>query len=193
VKKTLLVLGAVALIALAGCSGLGGDTPDVGENSDDQPADTDDQPTDSDETDPTSTADEGVDTENSSTAAENVSYAVGIEVNDSVEGQELGAIGATYPRENFTVDTAQHDEVLIGIDTDDDEEIDRGFEEEVISGVNNNAYSFDVTMDTNYTLQTGDTVLIEYPDVDNPDEPGEYTVETRLNDQRMADAGVLIE
>ncbi|WP_336326763.1 hypothetical protein [Halovenus sp. HT40] len=185
-RKKLLVLGVVALIALAGCSGLGGDQPDVEENSDDQPEE-------SDEPDPSSTADEGVDTDNSTTAAENVSYAVGIEVNESVAGQELDAIGATYPRENFTVEAAQHDEILLGIDTDDDGEIDRGFEEGVVSGVNNNAYSFDVTMDANYTLQTGDVVMIEYPDVNNPDEPGEYTVETRLNDQQMADATVLIE
>ncbi|WP_436902293.1 hypothetical protein [Halovenus halobia] len=121
-RKKSLILGVVALIALAGCSGLSGDQPGVDDDSDE--------------------------------------------------------------------DNPSPDE---GVDTDDDGEIDREFETEVISGVNNNAYSFDVTMDTNYTLQTGDVVLVEYPDVDNPDEPGEYTVETRLNDQQMADATVSIE
>lgn len=176
-RNKLLVLGVVALIALAGCSGLGGDQPGLEEDSDEN----------------TPSPEERVDTETNSTGAENVTYAVGIEVNESVAGQELDAIGATYPRENFTVDSAQHDELLIGIDTDGDGTINRGFEEGAVSGVNNNAYSFDVTMDTDYTLQSGDVVLIEYPDVDNPEEPGEYTVETRLNDQRMADATVQIE
>jgi len=51
---------------------------------------------------------------------------------------------------------------------------DRRFDESHVSGVNNNAYSFDVTLDMDDTLEEGDVVVVRYPAVDNPDEPGEY-------------------
>jgi len=43
------------------------------------------------------------------------------------------------------------------------------------------------------TLEEGDVVVVRYPAVDNPDEPGEYTVETRLNGERAANAMVTIQ
>jgi hypothetical protein len=62
-----------------------------------------------------------------------------------------------------------------------------------VSGVNNNEYSFDVTLDTDYTLQEGDVVVVRYPAVDNPAEPGDYEVELRLNDGRTETVTVTIE
>lgn len=181
-RKQLLVLGLVALVALAGCSALqDGDQPGV-DSDDEIGGETLSFP-----------VEDGISNGDSDSGATNVSYAVGIEVSDSVAGENLSAVGATYPRENFTVHSAQHEDIIVGVDTDDDGEIDREFEEGTVSGVNNNAFSFDVTLDTDYTLQSGDVVVIEYPDVDNPAESGSYTVGTRLNDQETADVTVGIE
>jgi len=166
VNRTVLAVCLVALVALAGCSAsVGGDG---------------------------STADDGVELEDNSTGATDVTQSVGIEADDSTAGQELTAIGATYPRDDFTVDAAQHDQIGIGVDTDGDGELEEEFDETHVSGVNNNAFSFDVTLDTGYTLESGDVVVVEYPAVDNPSEPGEYVVEVRLNDRQTADATVTI-
>ncbi len=159
---------AVAVIALAGCSGV----PGAG--------------SDGTGTDP------GVDVESNDTGATNVTQSVVIEVEETAEGEELSAIGATYPRDRFTVRAAQHDQIGIGVDSDGDGEVERRFNETNISGVNNNAYSFDVTLDTGYALSSGDTVVVEYPAVDNPTESGQYTVGTRLNDRPAANATVAI-
>jgi hypothetical protein len=100
-----------------------------------------------------------------------------------------------YPHHpsSHVVDSARHEALLIGVDTDGDGEIDRQFGESHVSGVNNNAYSFDVTLDTDYTFQQDAAVVVRYPAVDNPEEPGEDTVETRLNGARAANATVTIE
>jgi len=166
-NRTLLAVGIVALVALAGCSALTG-----GEN----PA-----------------AEKGIDAADTSTGATNVAHSVGIEVDDATAGEELTAIGAIYPREHFAVDSAQHDQITVSIDQDGDGEAERTFDEEDISGVNNNDFSYEITLDTGYTLQSGDIVMIEYPDIDNPDESGEYVVEVQLNDEQTANASLSIE
>jgi len=172
VNRPLLAIALAAMIALAGCSAvLPGDQPQ-GE---------------------TTTAEEGVAVENSSSGATNVNQSFRIEVNESMAGAELTELGATYPRDRFTVDSAQHSEIILGVDTDDDGEIDREFNETHISGVNNNEFSFDITLDTGYTLQEGDVIVLGYPAVSNPSEPGEYDVEIRVNGEPAATGTITIE
>ena len=110
---------------------------------------------------------------------------------EDLAGSEWTEAGATYPREAFTVDSAAHEEIVLGVDTDG--EIGRRFDETHVSGVNNNAYSFDVTLDTGYTLQEGDVIILGYPAVDNPSDPGEYEVDLRVNGQETTTATVTIE
>jgi hypothetical protein len=167
VRRILLVVALVSIVALSGCAALDGGSPD-------------------------GTPDD-VAIENDDPGATNVTQTLRIDVNETTADSELTAIGATYPRENFTVDAAQHDQIEIGVDTDGDGETEEGFNETHISGVNNNAYSFDITLDTGYTLQEGDTVIVSYPAVDNPSEPGDYEVEIRLNDEQTATDTVSIE
>jgi hypothetical protein len=167
VNKALLTIGLVMIIALAGCAGLPG--------SDQQNSDT------------------GVTIEDDSSGATNVTQAVSLEVDDASAGQEFTEIGATYPREDFVVRAAQHDQIVLGVDSDGDGHVEHRFNETHISGVNNNAYSFDITLETGYTLETGDVVKIEYPAINNPSQPGEYTVEMRLNDGHSVNTTVQIE
>lgn len=166
-NRQLLAIGVVALLALTGCSAFGG---------------SDTTPTDS-----------GIELENDNAGATNVTYGVGIEADGTTDGEELTAVGATYPREAFAVDSADHRNVSIGVDTDGDDENEHTFNETHVSGVNNNAYSFDVTLDTDYTLQSGDVVSVSYPAITNPSDSGNYTVEVRLNDRQTANATVAIE
>lgn len=166
-NRTVLTVGVVALVALAGCSGLlGSEQSEVGDN---------------------------ITLEDDSSGAENVTQSIGIEVDESTAGEELTEIGATYPRDNFTVHAAQHDEIRLGVDTDGDGESEQTFNESHVSGVNNNAYSVDVALETGYTLESGDVVMLEYPGVDNPTESGDYTVEIRLNDHQTSNATLTVE
>jgi hypothetical protein len=171
VNRKLAIAVVALLVGLAGCAGMPG-----GEAT----------------AEPTA-GEEPITAENSSAGATDVNQTLQMTVNESTNGTELTAVGATYPRENFTVDSAQHSEIFVGVDTDDDGEVEETFEESAISGVNNNAYSFDVTLDTDYTLESGDTVVFRYTAIDNPEEPGEYTVDVRLNDEQTATANVTIE
>jgi len=111
-----------------------------------------------------------------------VSQRLRIPVEESVAGQTLDTVSASYPRDRFVVDSASHDAISLGIDQGDTGTTDEEFEADVISGVNNNDYSFTVTVDTGYELSTGDVVVLNYPAVTNPDEPGEYEVTVGLND-----------
>jgi len=166
VNKLLRTVGLVVIIATAGCSGLpASDAPATNETT----------------------------IENDTAGATNVTQSIGISVDESAAGAELTAIGATYPRDEFVVSAAQHEQISIGVDTDGDGTTDRTFNETHISGVNNNAYSFDITLDTGYTLQAGDIVTVGYPALDTPQEPGTYTVELRVNDQQTTNATVDIE
>jgi hypothetical protein len=156
---------------LAGCSAVPGGSGDGGEAS---------------------TPGEGVAIENDAPGATGVDQTLRVEVGEALAGSEWTAVGATYPREAFAVDAAAHEEVVLGVDTDGDGGIDRRFDETHVSGVNNNAYPFDVTLDTGYTLQQGDVIVLGHPAVDNPSEPGEYEVDLRVNGREMTTTAVTI-
>ncbi|WP_299332167.1 hypothetical protein [Haloplanus sp.] len=49
-----------------------------------------------------------------------------------------------------------------------------------------------MTLDTGYTLQQGDVIVLGYPAVDNPSEPGEYEVDLRVNGQEITTTAVTI-
>lgn len=166
-NDSLFVLGVVVLVALAGCSALPGNGQ--------------------------SDVDGGVTVSDDRTGATNVTQSVAIEVTEATEGEELSHVGATYPRDAFTVESAQHEGVEVTVDSDGDGEPERTFTAANVSGVNNNAYSFDVTLETGYTLQSGDVVSVTYPDVSNPSQPGNYTVEVRLNEEQSTNATVAID
>lgn len=159
------------MVALAGCSALDGGQGDDGQ---------------------TTVPDDAVSVEEDAPGATDVTQTLRLTVDSTTAGTEWTAIGGTYPREQFTVDAAQHEEIVLGVDTDGDGALDHRFNETQISGVNNNEFSFDVTLDTGYTLQEGDVVAVGYPAVDNPAEPGDYDVEVRLNDQQSATGTVTI-
>jgi hypothetical protein len=160
------------MIALTGCSAL---------------------PTGQSNGDGSTVSDEQTSTENPSPGATGVNQTLRITAEETTGGSEFAAIGATCPRDNFTVGSAQHGAVTIGVDTDGDGDLDRTFDETHISGVNNNEYSFDVTLDTGYTLEEGDAVVVRYPATDNPSESGEYEIEVRLNDQQTETVTMTIE
>ena len=171
VRRTVLAVVLVAMVAMAGCSAVpGGGAVDGGDAS---------------------TPEEGVAVGDDAPGATDVNQTLRVEVGEDLAGSEWTEAGATYPREAFTVDSAAHEEIVLGVDTDG--EIGRRFNETHVSGVNNNAYSFDVTLDTGYTLQEGDVIILGYPAVDNPSDPGEYEVDLRVNGQETTTATVTIE
>lgn len=166
-RTPIAVALVVVIVALAGCSAVpGSDQPDV---------------------------ETGVDAENGGTNSTNVTQSVGIEVDDATAGEELTEIRAAYPRDRFVVGSAQHADIDVAVDTDGDGESERTFNETHISGVNTNDYSFAITLDSDYSLQSGDVVTVTYPDVDYPSESGEYTVELRLNDEQTTNATLVVE
>lgn len=172
-RRTVLAVLLVAMVAPAGCSAVpGGGAGDGGDAS---------------------TPEEGVAVGDDAPGATDVNQTLRVEVGEDLAGSEWTEVGATYPREAFTVDSAAHEEIVLGVDTDGDGEIDRRFNETHVSGVNNNAYSFDVTLDTGYTLQEGDVIVLGYPAVDNPSDPGEYEVNLRVNGQETTTATITIE
>lgn len=166
-RKTLVAVALAALVATAGCSAFGGGGD--GEAPSDDP----------------------IEVENPATN-ETSAYAVNASVGDEVADSEWESLSVEYPRENFTVSSAQHDELDLGVDTDDDSEVERELNETHVSGVNNNAYSFTVELDTDYTLESGDELHVTYPNVDNPDEAGNYTVAVTVNDASTTNVTVRI-
>lgn len=169
-KRTLLLVAVALSVTLAGCSALSGGGATE-----------------------TAAGGEQVELENQSNGATGVNQTLRMTVGEEAAGSELSEVGATYPREHFTVDSAAHESVVIGVDTDGDGEIEQSFNESHISGVNNNEYSFDITLETDYTLEAGDVVVVQYPAVDNPDESGEYEVDLRLNGEQETTGNVTIE
>jgi len=113
-------------------------------------------------------------------------------VGEELAGSEWQSIGATYPRDRFTVQSAQHEDLFLGIDTSGDGTADEEFGTDAISGVNNNDFSFAIEVDSGYTLTDGDTVLVDYPAVDNPTDAGEYEVELTINEVQTGTVTVTI-
>jgi len=116
-----------------------------------------------------------------------------IPVEESVAGQSLSSVSARYPRDRFVVDGTSHDAITIGVDQSGDGTLEEEFAPGAISGANNNEYSFTVTLETDYELTTDDIVVLEYPAVANPDEPGEYGVSVTLNDEQETNVSITVE
>jgi len=166
VKRRTVIAGAATALAtaLAGCSSGGSD----------------------DETqEPVEPAD--------NSAGERTSQSLRLTVGEDLAGGEWQSVSASYPRDRFVVQSAQHEEVGLGVDRSGDGNADEEFGADAISGVNNNEFSFTIELDTGYTLEQGDTVLVEYPAVDNPSEPGEYEVELSVNEIQTATATITVE
>ncbi len=168
-----MVVAVVALVSLAGCSGLGGGPAGDG-TADDAGADG-----------------SVVESGNATPGATGVDHTLRVTVNESA-GSEWESVAATYPRDRFSVDSVQHGDLRLGVDTDGDGALDREFDGSHVSGANNNDYSFTVGLDTDYTLEAGDVVVVEYPAVDNPGEPGEYAVEVTVNDAQTTTGNVTV-
>ncbi|AEH36218.1 hypothetical protein [Halopiger xanaduensis] len=176
-RRILLVVALAALVSVAGCSGFVGETGAPSSDADGT----------------LETAGNGtVEAQNQTADATAANQTVQIEANESVAGSEWESLSVTYPRENFTVESAQHEEIALGVDTNGDGAIDREFNETHVSGVNNNDYSFTVELDADYTLEDGDVVVAEYPAVNNPSEPGEYAVEVTLNEEQTVEGTIEI-
>lgn len=128
-----------------------------------------------------------------SSAGEQTSQSLRLTVGEDLAGSEWQSVSASYPRDRFTVQSAQHEDIGLEIDTSGDGTADEAFDAGAISGVNNNEYSFTIELDTGYTLVEGNTVLVEYPAVENPTDPGDYEVEVSINEVQTATATVTIE
>ena len=126
-------------------------------------------------------------------AGEQTSQSLRLTVGEDLADSEWQSIGATYPRDQFTVQSAQHEDIGLGVDTSGNGNADEEFDASAISGINNNDFSFTIELDTGYTLREGDTVLVEYPAINNPSKPGEYGVELLINEIQTASATVSIE
>jgi len=164
-RRTALAGAATALAtALAGCSS-GGDS-----NDNQQPV----EPADN-------------------SAGERTSQSLRLTVGEDLAGSEWQSVSATYPRDQFVVQSAQHEEIGLSVDTSGDGNANEEFGSGVISGANNNDFSFTIELDTGYTLEQGNTVLVEYPAVDNPSDPGEYEVELSVNEVQTTTATITIE
>ncbi len=166
-RRTALVGAATALAtAVAGCSS-GGTNSDDEDGEPVEPADT--------------------------SAGEQARQSLQVTVGEELAESEWQSISATYPRGRFTVESAQHEDIALGVDTSGDGTADEEFDASDISGVNNNDYSFTIELDTGYTLVEGDTILVEYPAVENPSEPGDYEVEVSISEVQTATATITIE
>ncbi|MXR41536.1 hypothetical protein GRX01_09320 [Halobaculum sp. WSA2] len=162
-RRAIAVVTLAVLVSLAGCSAApgGGSAGDGG-----------------------ATEADGVVAADASTGASDVEHTVRFSADESDAGSEWESLTVEYPREHFTVDSVSHGDVTFGVDTNGDGDVDREFNESAISGVNNNDYSFTLSLDTDYTLDADDTVVVRYPAVDNPDQPGEYEISVTLNGAR---------
>lgn len=127
------------------------------------------------------------------TAGEQTGQSLRLTVGEALADNEWQSVSATYPRDQFEVQSAQHEAIGLGVDSTGDGTADEEFDASAISGVNNNDFSFTIELDTGYTLTENDMVLVEYPAVDNPSEPGEYDVEIAVNDIQTATATITIE
>ena len=157
-RRSFVTAASIAVASTAGCSALpGGGSGGGGDN-------------------------ETVQLQDNSAGATDVTQTLRVPVSEEIAGETLGAISATYPRDQFNVDSASHEAIVVGVDSNGDGALNEQYEADAISGVNNNEYSFTVTLDTSYELAEGDVVMLDYPAITNPSEPGEYDVTVSLND-----------
>ncbi|MFC6727733.1 hypothetical protein ACFQDG_03665 [Natronoarchaeum mannanilyticum] len=169
-RRSLLVVTLAVLVMLSGCAALDG----------------------GDAAEPAPNGSAVVEPEDPATDAADTTQSIRVTANESVAGSEWSSLSAEYPRDSFTVDSVQHRDVGLGVDTNNDSEVDRELNETHISGVNNNDYSFTVELDSGYTLEDGDVIVVEYPGITNPSEAGEYTVAVTINDAQTENATVTI-
>lgn len=175
-QRTLVAVTLAVLISTAGCAAFGGGG-DAGGGGGGEGAATDDVVV-------------AGDTE---TNASGVNQTVRMSADESTAGDDWTSLSVTYPRDNFTVESAKHENVSFGVDTDADGDLETTFNGTHVSGVNTNDYSFTLELDTDYELEPGDEVVVEYPAVDNPEEPGNYSVEVVLNEDQTANGSIIVE
>jgi len=169
-RRSLLVVTLAVLVTLSGCAALQG----------------------GDATDPAPNGSAVVESEDPAPDAADTTQSIRVTANESVNDSEWTSLSVEYPRDSFTVDSVQHGDVGLGVDTNNDSAVDRELNETHVSGVNNNDYSFTVELDSGYTLENGDVIVVEYPGITNPTEAGEYTVAVTINDAQTETATVTI-
>lgn len=104
-----------------------------------------------------------------------------VEVDEALGGEEWTRVGAMYSQDGFTVKESSPDDVGLGVDNTWDGELDERFDDSHISHITTDNHSFDVRLESDYLLAEGDFVVVDYPDIKLPTDPGDYTVEVTLN------------
>lgn len=133
--------------------------------------------------------------EDATPGAENVIHTTVVTV-DGAAGTTLDSITVDYPKDEVDHSTSQHEEIVtIGVDTDDDGDLEETFDEDDVSGVglNDDDSRLEITFDTAYTLSTDDRVQVRYEGAENPDNAGEYDVSVELNGVQTEDGTLVIE
>lgn len=131
--------------------------------------------------------------EDATPGADGVVHSAVVEVDDAA-GTTLDSITVEYPKDDVDLSTQSHDEILtIGVDTDEDGDFERTFDEDDVSGVNTNDDDSEltVTFDTATTLSAGERVTVRYDEAVNPDAAGEYAVSVTLNGDQT-ETGTLV-
>lgn len=131
--------------------------------------------------------------------ATDVEHAVLAEANETMDGKELSDIKVDYGDGSADPDnvTDYSQITAVGVDTDGDGEIDVDLSDD-LDGINTNDNSrIRVAFDTTYVLSAGDTVVVHYEGVDNPEDAGEYDATVTLiahdNTEQDVDATLEIE
>lgn len=134
-----------------------------------------------------------------SAGAEGIEHAVLVEANATMDGKELSDIKVDYGDSGGDPDGASSfdDITEVGVDTDGDGDIEVDLHDD-LDGVNTNDNSrIRVALDTTYELSAGDTVVVQFDGVDNPDAAGEYDATVALvahdNTEQAVDATLEIE
>lgn len=127
----------------------------------------------------------------------NATHSSTVQVDSSISGGELDDIKIDYQGSADPTDVSSTDDIdTIGIDSDGDGTVEEDFSDD-IGGVNtNNGERLRVAVDTNYSLSSGDYVLIKYTGVDNPEEgsyPVTVTLITHSNEEQSLDGTLVIE
>lgn len=114
--------------------------------------------------------------------ATGIEHAVLAEANETMDGKQLSDIKVDYGDDSADPDDVSgfDDITEVGVDTDGDDEIETNLTDD-LDGVNTNDNSrIRVAFDTTYVLSEGDTVIVQYEGVDNPNSSGEYEATVTL-------------